>query len=292
MAELTNPEAAAPHGSIWSAIVAACETRGITGQQADDIAFNMTDWMDDFLRLQQFFAAPKAMPPEQVARDVLCVLTHMPHHLAAAAKLYTGDPVVDVFGIGAVSVTNRRIEVDDHPVLREAAFDRAAIKKYYLWQPTIILLCTVVLIPIIPVVLLVTFLVMDKYLDRLSCTLTERTLEIRKGLLNRVESTVPLEKITDLQMFQGPIMRLLGLHGFKLETAGQSSTPGGSLVNMIGITDTPGFRRAVLDQRDRMADGGGRRRVEPVEGADGDAAVLAEIRDTLLRIEAKLADRA
>jgi putative membrane protein len=182
--------------------------------------------------------------------------------------------------------------MSDHPVLREAQFDRAAIKKYYLWQPTIIMACTVVLIPAIPVVLLITFLVMDKYLDRLGCTLTERTLEIRKGLLNRVESTVPLEKITDLQMFQGPIMRMLGLHGFKLETAGQSSAPGGALVNMIGITDTPGFRRAVLDQRDRMVDGGGRGRPEADARAVGEganeAAVLAEIRDTLLRIEAKL----
>lgn len=182
----------------------------------------------------------------------------------------------------------------DHPVLREAVFDRAAIKKYYLWQPSMIMACTVVLIPAIPVVLIITLLVMDKYLDRLSCTLTERTLEIRKGLLNRVESTVPLEKITDLQMFQGPIMRMLGLHGFKLETAGQSSGPGGALVNMIGIMDTPGFRRAVLDQRDRMADGGGRRRAEPAPVGEmaSEAAVLAEIRDTLLRIEAKLGDRA
>ena len=60
----------------------------------------------------------------------------------------------------------------DHPVLREAVLERAAIKKYYLWQPTIIMACTVVLIPAIPVVLIITFLVMDKYLDRLSCTLT------------------------------------------------------------------------------------------------------------------------
>jgi putative membrane protein len=182
----------------------------------------------------------------------------------------------------------------DHPVLREAAFDRAAIKKYYLWQPTIILACTVVMIPAIPIVLIVTMLVMDKYLDRLSCTLTERTLEIKKGLLNRVESTVPLEKITDLQMFQGPIMRWLGLQGFKLETAGQSSSPGGSLVNMIGIADTPGFRKAVLDQRDRLADGGLKRRGAPADPARpeiDEAAVLAEIRDALLRIERGLTDR-
>lgn len=153
--------------------------------------------------------------------------------------------------------------------------------------------CTIVLIPAIPVVLLITFLVMDKYLDRLSCTLTERTLEIRKGLLNRVESTVPLEKITDLQMFQGPIMRMLGLQGFKLETAGQSSGPGGSLVNMIGIVDTPGFRGAVLAQRDRMAESGGKRRPAASETGEtiDEAAVLVEIRDALLRIERKFDER-
>lgn len=182
----------------------------------------------------------------------------------------------------------------DHPVLREAVLDRSAIKKYYLWQPTIIMACTVVLIPMIPVVLIITLLVMDKYLDRLSCTLTERTLEIKKGLLNRVESTVPLEKITDLQMFQGPIMRMLGLQGFKLETAGQSAGPGASLVNMIGIVDTPAFRSAVLAQRDRMADSGGKRR--PVASTTAEAvdepAVLVEIRDALLRIERKFDERA
>lgn len=173
----------------------------------------------------------------------------------------------------------------DHPVLREARFDRAAIKKYYLWQPTIVMACTLVLIPVIPVVLLLVVLLMDKYLDRLSCTLTERTLEIRKGVLNRTESTVPLEKVTDLMMFQGPIMRAFGLHGFRVETAGQSAGATGFLVNMIGIEDTPGFRRAVLAQRDRIAEGGGR--PTPPETTDS-AQLLTEIRDAMLRIEQRL----
>lgn len=177
--------------------------------------------------------------------------------------------------------------MSDHPVLLEARFDRPAIKKYYLWQPTILLACTVVLLPILPIVLLIVVLMMDKYLDRLSCTLTERTLELRKGVFNRVESTVPLEKITDLQMFQGPIMRALGLHGFKLETAGQSSGPGASLVHMIGIVDTPAFRKAVLTQRDRLADGGGRAPAATPPAA-GETQVLTEIRDLLRSIDTTL----
>lgn len=100
MGDPINPEAAKPHGPIWAAIVAACETRGITGQRAHDVAFNMTDWMDDFIRLERFYADPGSIPPEQLAHDLVNTLLHMPHHVAAAAKLYTGDPVTDVFASG------------------------------------------------------------------------------------------------------------------------------------------------------------------------------------------------
>lgn len=270
------------------------ESKGFPDDEAWDFEFQMMDWLDDLDALNRVFDDPESMTREQREDAILDFLGHAPAHIVAAAKMYTGLPVRDVFEIGAVKASLPETSMHDHPVLREAAFDRAAIKKYYLWQPVLILLCTVVGVVAIPFVLIITFLVMDKYLDRLSCTLTERTLEIRKGLFNRVESTVPLDKITDLQMFQGPIMRLLGLHGFKLETAGQSAGPGGALVNILGITDTPGFRRAVLDQRDRMAEGGTRRRAEPAPAGEieGEAAVLADIRDTLLRIEARLGERA
>lgn len=182
--------------------------------------------------------------------------------------------------------------MSDHKVLREASFERASIKKYYVWQWVLICVCTVVMIPVLPIALLIIFAVMDKYLDRLSCTLTERTLEIKKGMLNRVESTVPLEKVTDLQMYQGPIMRALGLHGFKVETAGQSAgAAGGSLVNMLGITDAPAFRRAVLEQRDKVVGSGGKRSVADTGEEIHEGKVLVEIRDAMLRIERKLSER-
>lgn len=174
--------------------------------------------------------------------------------------------------------------------LREAQFDRAAIKQYLMLQPVLVMLVTVVLIPVIPVVLIFAWFFIDKYLDRLGCTLTHRTLEIRKGVLNRVESTIPLEKITDLQMYQGPIMRYLGIKGFKVETAGQSSGPTGYLVNMIGIIDTADFRHAVLRQRD-MKEGASSDRIADHSTSQPSIAsteLLVEIRDVLMRIESKL----
>ncbi len=182
----------------------------------------------------------------------------------------------------------------DYSTLRTAEFSRDKIKTYWLIQPTIILCITIVGIPLVPFVLLITWLVIDKYLDRLSCELTTRTVEVRKGLLNRVESTVPLEKITDVQYYQGPIMRLLDLEGFRVETAGQSAGNTGYLVNMIGIKDTRGFRQAVLAQRDKLASGDESRPPAaqspgaPSPDSGGQLAALREIGDTLRRIEDKL----
>ncbi|MCA9304004.1 MAG: PH domain-containing protein [Phycisphaerales bacterium] len=184
-------------------------------------------------------------------------------------------------------------------VLWDAEFN-AKIKPYYLWSSILIFTLTIVLIPVAIVYAILGNWFIQKYLDNLQCTLTERTLELKKGILNKRESTVPLEKITDLQMFQGPIMRYFGLHGFKVETAGQSmGAAGGSLLNIVGIIDTPGFRKAVLAQRDRLHDREGKGLVttEPATPAVGSSTddrlfdVALEIRDSLKRIEAALESR-
>lgn len=179
-------------------------------------------------------------------------------------------------------------------VLREAEFD-PNVKKYWVWSPVLVFTVLIVTIPIAILYFLIANMFINRYLANLSCTLTERTLDIKKGILNKTESTIPLEKITDLQLFQGPIMRFFGLHGFKVETAGQSSGAGGALVNIVGIVDTKDFRKAVLTQRDRLHDrssgGAGVSPAVPASTASDageQTAVLLEIRDSLSRIETHL----
>ena len=176
-------------------------------------------------------------------------------------------------------------------ILLDAEFD-PRVKSYWIWPAVVLLTLLIVTIPIAILYAIVAGRFTGRYLANLHCTLTERTLDIKKGIWNKTESTIPLEKITDLQLFQGPIMRHFGLHGFKVETAGQSSEPGGSLVNLVGIVDTKGFRKAVLDQRDRLHRGAGSMSAVPITqtpaGVMGDpqaAQLLTEIRDSLHRIE-------
>ena len=60
----------------------------------------------------------------------------------------------------------------------------------------------------------------------MSARLLERKLVVKRGILFVVEKSIPLEKITDVALSQGPLMRLFGLYRLSFETAGQSA-PGG-----------------------------------------------------------------
>jgi hypothetical protein len=69
---------------------------------ADDVAFHMTDWLDDLAALVEFFKEPKSYDAAKVNALLLKFLVHVPNHVAAAAKLYAEFPVTDVFGVGAI----------------------------------------------------------------------------------------------------------------------------------------------------------------------------------------------
>src|SRR6185436_15987365 len=70
---------------------------------ANDVAFHLTDWLDDLETYARFCAQPGKMSDAEVNRMLIEWLVHVPNHVAAASKLYTGVPVTDVFGVGATS---------------------------------------------------------------------------------------------------------------------------------------------------------------------------------------------
>lgn len=73
---------------------------------ARDVAFHMTDWLDDLSAYVDFCRNPSSYTPEQVNSILLAFLLHAPNHLAAASKLFADIPVTDVFGIGAVGISD------------------------------------------------------------------------------------------------------------------------------------------------------------------------------------------
>ena len=63
---------------------------------------------------------------------------------------------------------------------------------------------------------------------------------------------IPLEKITDMALVQGPVIRHFNIYKLTVETAGQSAP--GALVALIGIVDAKKFREAVSAQRDQVSE--------------------------------------
>lgn len=179
--------------------------------------------------------------------------------------------------------------MDEGKYIRKAEFN-TKVCTYWLLSGALILAITIIGIPLLLLWFPIGKVFTKRYLDRMSCVLTDKALKVSKGIFVRTEKTIPLEKITDMGMVQGPIMRHLGLYKLTVETAGSSSE--GALVSLTGIIDAKSFRETVLNQRDVLS-AASSYSVPTAVGQEPINAnsLLSEIRDSLLRIEVKLEKR-
>ena len=171
-------------------------------------------------------------------------------------------------------------------VLQEAEFDRRVV-RYGRLAVSLILIITVVGIPLIPFWLIWSLSYLPKAYDRLSARLTPTSLELTRGVYFRSDSTIPLDRITDVRLHDDPLMRMYGLQGLKVETAGQSGSSASSEGSLVGVVDAPAFRDAVLRQREILQDGGSTVSVAASSSRSSDNELLVEIRDLLRSIDSK-----
>ncbi|MCO6356970.1 PH domain-containing protein [Pseudoalteromonas shioyasakiensis] len=133
--------------------------------------------------------------------------------------------------------------------LTSASFD-PKVKQYWLLLGIFTCVISMVGIPFIPIVALIIWLVAGRILAAMSATLLTRKLVVKRGVFFKEEKSIPLEKITDVALSQGPLMRQFGLYRLSFETAGQSGQ--GALVSLLGVIDAESFREAILKQKDEM----------------------------------------
>ena len=173
--------------------------------------------------------------------------------------------------------------------IQEAEFD-AMVKKYTTGVVIFFMIISVVGIPLIPFGLLFCRWYAPESLRRMSARLTTNAIQVNKGVFFRKESTIPLNRVTDVRLHDDPWMRFCGVRGLKVETAGQSGQNADSEGDLIGVVDAVAFRDAILRQRQLVLEGG----AETTPAAAALAAtptvaneLLAEIRDILARMEAQ-----
>ena len=114
-------------------------------------------------------------------------------------------------------------------IINSARFD-PKVRNYWLCSWLIIGGLTVFGIVLLPIIAVIVWKVSAKILEAMSAELFERTLVVKRGIIFRVEKTIPLDKITDVGLTQGPLMRAFGLYRLDFETAGQSG-PGAVTTN-------------------------------------------------------------
>jgi len=132
--------------------------------------------------------------------------------------------------------------------LKTASFN-PKVKSYWITLGVITCLVCLVGIPLIPIVALIIWIVAGRMLKAMSANLLERKLVVKRGVFKE-EKSIPLEKITDVGLSQGPLMRLFGLYRLSFETAGQSGH--GALVSLLGVVNASEFREAILTQKDNL----------------------------------------
>ena len=106
-------------------------------------------------------------------------------------------------------------------------------------------------IPFLIISIPLFLVISNRTLAAMSATITERKLVVKRGIFHKEEKSIPLEKITDVAMVQGPLMRVFNLYRLSFETAGQSAQ--GALVSLLGIDDAANFRETILSQKDAIS---------------------------------------
>ncbi len=157
-------------------------------------------------------------------------------------------------------------------------FDRKIIVYWWL-MANFGLLVTVV--GIIAMVVWIPFgwIVHKKQFEHMSGALTDRSINMRMGWLFKKQQNIPLDKLTDVSIHEGPILNAFGVVRMQFETAGAAP------FILTGVKNSDQFRDLVLQQRDSLVSA-------PQQSALSDDSndVLVEIRDILQQINANISN--
>lgn len=167
------------------------------------------------------------------------------------------------------------MENSEGKVIEKVLFN-PILKTYILLYIGLKLITTIIGIP----VAIVWFLGLGRwyskhYFEKLECTLTDRNLKFKKGIIVQFEKTIPLENIQDVSFIEGPLLKYFNLCVLKIETAGGAAHYANTM-SLVGVIDAAEFRLKILECRTLLKQN---------HSTGNDLSLLTDIRDSLLRIE-------
>lgn len=146
----------------------------------------------------------------------------------------------------------------------EFEFDRGVLRKYWMVGSGILfgiigLLGAVftfgVSLLLVPIALVLVYVWLELVFKRLRYEVDEDSVNIRKGVLMHVEKVIPLEKITDIKLIQGPLMRFFGVYYVLLQTAGSSAQMPEAFMTFESHEKAVEVRERIMTARQRFRSG-------------------------------------
>jgi len=113
--------------------------------------------------------------------------------------------------------------------------------------PTLFLLGTMLFLPLLLVILFILYWI-PKYYHSMRYKLTRDEMTWRRGVWFRNTGIVPYNRITNVDITQGPISRSLGIAALKIQTAGYSGqTTRTSEIKIEGVREFEEMREFIME---------------------------------------------
>ena len=145
--------------------------------------------------------------------------------------------------------------------------------SFFAPRVVVIAITLVVLVPLAPIVMLTVYWI-PKYYGTIIYRLTDKEMVWRRGVWFKNTGIVPYNRITNVDIAQGPISRRLGIASLKIQTAGYSATSAArSEIRIDGMEDFEGVRELIMG----FVRGKKPVAVETYEGDDVDSRILKEL---------------
>jgi membrane protein YdbS with pleckstrin-like domain len=123
-------------------------------------------------------------------------------------------------------------------------------------------------------ILIFTAYWISKYFDTIFYKLTKNEIFWRRGLWFKTTGIVPYNRITNIDISQGPLSRSFGLSSLTIQTAGYSvGTARSAEIRLDGITNPKELRDFIMDFIDKKRPAA----VETFESEDIDVKILNEL---------------
>ncbi len=104
-------------------------------------------------------------------------------------------------------------------------------------------LTALVLVIVVPVALWI-----PRYYNSLVYELRDEEMECREGVWFRKISIIPYNRITNVDIVQGPLSRLLNIYTVKVQTAGYSSQVAKAEARLLGIENPEEVKNMILSK--------------------------------------------